>query len=1766
MKKLLSLVTLLILSMASYAHVWEIRVNQAQNGDLTWYLQSYHTVGQCGIANSGLTINGVNYPLQSEHSGSIAGLSNNVFAVTSSPSLRASYAIVQTPFLGTNLSVQPYSTNACWAFMVGGSGNFTPPPPPVCTACPITSWSNTTGSPLISGTQCDPSDDLLPTTITVNHLSCASITGNGQFNIVYDPSGANVSYGPYSFTSGISTDVNINLPVGVSNSTQLSVTSAFPCSETHGLSIPGGSFNGVIETVPPSITAPSAVTVNVSAGGSPATGVSLGNPVASDNCSLATVTNNAPVSYPAGNTIVTWTATDVNGNTATANQTVTVKEPATAINFERNDDRIDIGNLLATNSSYTKEAWIYLETNPNDEKNIISSAKAPFYVTKAGYLRAENSFSGGTAVQDPDLLTLNQWVHVAATYDAATSIMKLYRNGVLVATNTSAIGHAAGNIAIGSFGNANTWDGSIDEVRLWNRALSKCEIQNNMNCELNPSGQSGLVALYHFNQGYVNTNNSAITTAIDASGNGNNGTLVNFALSGSSSNWTTGIASGTCSAFAPIVTTVTTSGSTTICSGDSVTLTASSSTGYSYQWQLNGNDLAGATSASYTAFADGSYTVVITQNGCSAISAATTVTVNTLPTATITTSGATTFCTGGSVILSSSTGNSYQWQIGGMDIAGATSSTYTTNNSGNYSVRITDANECSATSSTTTVTEKGVWTPAGCPGFTSGRVFTTALVADTNDHIYVAYQDNGNSNKTSVQKYDGNNWTQVGAAGFSSAGDRQDFVIGADNLPYIVVSEYGIGATVYKYDGSNWTVVGGAGFSPGAVSNTSLAIDNNGVLYVSFRDNANGNKLTVMKYNGSAWVTVGGAGVSAGTVYDPQIAIDQNNIPYVVYGDNSVGGKATVLKYNGSSWVAIGGVGFTTNFVVNSTITIAPNGTPYIAFKDGFPQGPATVMSYNGTAWMPVGNAGFSQGFIDHITLAFDSQNKLIASYRDDANNLSITTQKFDNGIWTPIGAQGITTNTANQGSFVIDGSDNMYVAFRDFNSGSRLTVMKTGPTAATSIAANGPTDLCAGSTVQLSVAACNGSSYQWMNNGVNIAGANNATYTASTSGTYTVNISSAGCSSISDSINVSIKQATVITACAQDDTLNATTGNCSANATYTVSATGETTPTFTYVFTGATTANGSGTGSGSSFNVGTTNVMVIASDVCGNDTCAFTVTVIDNQAPTITCLADILAYADNGLCEANNITLAPPTTSDNCGVASITNDALLTYPVGTTTVTWTATDVHGNSAICTQKVTVIDNQAPIVARQNQTIYLDASGSASISAGDINNGSTDNCGIDTITLDKTSFSCSDAGSNTVTLTVTDVHGNSANGTATVTVVDTVKPVITCPSSVTVSCQTSPAGTGVATATDACGVNTVTYSDASTYSSNPADAAHYNYTISRTWTATDVHNNSSSCTQIITVQQLKLTADVTNVSCNGDNSGSIDLTVEGGVGNLTYSWSNNATTEDVNGITAGTYSVTVTDGSGCTAMASYTVTEPTILVVAPVSMSPNPTVSGQAMNTIFLGYGPQSVTLSSVASGGTPGYTYSWTPTTGVQSPSSASTVVSPTATTLYTLTVTDANGCTNSSTFNVKVIDVTSGKNGKKVTICHKGKTLSVSINAVPAHLNHGDILGSCNNQSKGSKGETGEGQLRGIAELTQIRELKVYPNPNNGTFIVDLPEQVKGGEVTFRDMSGKVVKRKNFMPEEQLKFSMPDVADGMYMIEVLNSNEIYRARIVIQR
>ncbi|HPF90704.1 MAG TPA: hypothetical protein PLL57_08595, partial [Flavobacteriales bacterium] len=152
------------------------------------------------------------------------------------------------------------------------------------------------------------------------------------------------------------------------------------------------------------------------------------------------------------------------------------------------------------------------------------------------------------------------------------------------------------------------------------------------------------------------------------------------------------------------VASITANGPTTFCSGGSVTLSGNTGAGYSYSWTRNGSVISGATSSSYTATLAGSYTRTVTNNGCSATSSVITVSVGNGTTPVITPQSTTSFCNGGSVVLTtaSASGNSYVWRRNGSAISGATGSSYTATLSGSYTVTVTNGG-CSGTSAAVTV-------------------------------------------------------------------------------------------------------------------------------------------------------------------------------------------------------------------------------------------------------------------------------------------------------------------------------------------------------------------------------------------------------------------------------------------------------------------------------------------------------------------------------------------------------------------------------------------------------------------------------------------------------------------------------------------------------------------------------------------------------------------------------------------------------------------------------------------------------------------------------------------------------------------------------------------------------------------------------------------------------------------------------------------------------------------------------------------------------
>ena len=244
-------------------------------------------------------------------------------------------------------------------------------------------------------------------------------------------------------------------------------------------------------------------------------------------------------------------------------QLVASAQPATHLHFDGSNDFVNLGTAVSTDlngtTALTLEAWI----NPsalNGWNNIITDYDGAYHKF---LLRVRNSNNiqfvlNGTFLNSSFTVPLNSWTHIAAVYDGSN--MYVYANGNLIASQTATVSIPTGSqqINIGSRIGASTenFTGNIDEIRVWNTARTAEQINGSKNCEL-AGTESGLVAYYNFNQGVDQANNSTITTLNDITANGNNGTLTNFTLNGTTSNWLAG-SPVTTGSVVPSVATVTT--------------------------------------------------------------------------------------------------------------------------------------------------------------------------------------------------------------------------------------------------------------------------------------------------------------------------------------------------------------------------------------------------------------------------------------------------------------------------------------------------------------------------------------------------------------------------------------------------------------------------------------------------------------------------------------------------------------------------------------------------------------------------------------------------------------------------------------------------------------------------------------------------------------------------------------------------------------------------------------------------------------------------------------------------------------------------------------------------------------------------------------------------------------------------------------------------------------------------------------------------------
>ncbi len=245
--------------------------------------------------------------------------------------------------------------------------------------------------------------------------------------------------------------------------------------------------------------------------------------------------------------------------------------------------------------------------------------------------------------------------------------------------------------------------------------------------------------------------------------------------------------------------------------------------------------------------------------------------------------------------------------------------------------------------------------------------------------------------------------------------------------------------------------------------------------------------------------------------------------------------------------------------------------------------------------------------------------------------------------------------------------------------------------------------------------------------------------------------------------------------------------------------------------------------------------------------------------------------------------------------------------------------------------------------------------------------------------------------------------------------------------------------------------------------------------------------------------------------------------------------------------------TATDNWGNSASCQTTVTvnaSPTVTIPDAYALP-----SGVLANTVYIGYSPaSSITLSAVASGGTPGYTYAWS------SGSTASiATVSPATTTAYTVTITDANGCQASAIKTVNVIDIRGGNKLDKVIICHKSNSqnnsLTIDGNAVATHLAHKDNLGSCpvQNSSIARRSSVNENN-----PSTKGLTVRVLPNPSVSDFILMITASSLTEKISVRvvDIHGRILEQKIYKTANQTLKIGDKYHPGLYFVEIMQGNE----------
>jgi|GEM_PF-440766 len=484
-------------------------------------------------------------------------------------------------------------------------------------------------------------------------------------------------------------------------------------------------------------------------------------------------------------------------------------------------------------------------------------------------------------------------------------------------------------------------------------------------------------------------------------------------------------------------------------------------------------------------------------------------------------------------------------------------------------------------------------------------------------------------------------------------------------------------------------------------------------------------------------------------------------------------------------------------------------------------------------------------------------------------------------------------------------------------------------------------------------------------------------------------------------------------------------------------------------------------------------NYSIIVSNSCGSATSTYSVS--SSPTPTVS----ITANGPTQTCSGGNIILTAQSNITNY----IWNTGATTQTVS---VNNTATMVVTCSNVCGS------------AQASQTISISPSSiNASISSNSVtcfglNNGSA------TVTVNggaiPYSYNWLPSGTNVSTV------NNLPAGDYTVTVSDanncsTTKTVsINQPTSLTANITNTAAtcagnnGSASVMALGGTAPYTYTWTPGNQNSASIQNISNGNYTV------TIKDNNScvkSVTTALINNNAINAVINTTNVSCYNGNNGKAEATVNSNNPPFTFNWQTSAATSStVNNLSAGVYTVSITDATSCQTVKSFTITQPNQLTVTAQSAKVCPN---------------QTITLTANASGGTGAYSYSWDNGVSVDQ----SYILTPTLTKTYSIEVTDQNGCKANDTALVTVtnnlsVDFTSDKQDGCPTLCINFNDLNPSTSVNSWHWDFGD--GQNANSQNANHCYTSSGNYTVSLTVTSIDGCSTTTTKNNFIHVFDKP------------------------------------------------------------